>query len=317
MKNKLLIVFLFLNSTFLIAQEFTKPDSLAILKSQVKSVRIYYDGNKNQHTLSHEFQYDSKGRNIYLKEGTTKYYYSFAYNEKSQQVASFQRTENGIMIAGYLFDYYPGGQKLQMKRLNKNDTINPEVIFTYDTIGNIIEENYFFISKLTRSYHNKYDSLNNLIHRIDSTPQKYVYESFENKTIRQTYYNDRNEVTENCFIRYNANGNISNTTCIYGADTLDYFVIYGIQGAYHIERNGKPIEKPDYVYWDGRFKWLIPRLQADENPLPYSDPNSNPEYLHTIKRDKKGNITEDKITRQEKWNHDEPVYYTYEYTYWK
>jgi hypothetical protein len=50
--------------------------------------------------------------------------------------------------------------------------------------------------------------------------------------------------------------------------------------------------------------------------LPYSDPVSNPQYVHTLKKDKNGNIKEDVITRAESWIKEEPVKYEYEYEYW-
>jgi len=51
--------------------------------------------------------------------------------------------------------------------------------------------------------------------------------------------------------------------------------------------------------------------------LPYSDPIAKEEYKHDLKYDKKGNITEDHVSKLYEWMHFDPVVFEYEYEYWK
>ncbi len=45
-------------------------------------------------------------------------------------------------------------------------------------------------------------------------------------------------------------------------------------------------------------------------------PITAPVYSHELKRDKNGNIIEDKIARAESWSNEKPVVFTYEYTHY-
>lgn len=316
MRKSVLAIFFLFTSLFSFAQEFTAPDSAAILKAKVKSVKIYYTGTGSKHYLTHEYRYDQKGHCIYSREGTTGYYYSYAYNEKSQMISSFQRAMSGALIFGYFKDYYPNGKMFHVKVINERDSIHPEIIYTYDTLGNTIEENHFRNGKLIRNYKNEYDSNNKIIHRTDSSPGKCVFESRNSKTIRQTYLTENNELIESCLIYYDEKGRLSKTVCTTGNKPKTYSVIYENETDFHVLIDEKPISKPEYVEWDRKFNWLMPRMKEEDFGLPYADPVPLTDYKHELVRDKKGNITKDIVTGAYPYMDSKPVEFDYEYEYW-
>lgn len=311
----LLLLFIFC-SLFSFAQEFTLPDSTAILENKVKSVKIYYTGTGNKHLFTQEYQYNNAGQKIYSRSATASYYLSYSYLDNGKIASSIQRNNDGSIIRGYLYEYRETGERYHTSIITGKDSIHPELIFTYDKLGNAIEENYFSRDKLTRSFKNDFDANKKVIHYIDSTPGKGVFEFINGKTIRQTYYNEKNEIIENWTITYDENGIIKSTTNTTGNKAQTYLVKFDLDFQPVVTRDGNKISKEEFVKWDSKFNYLYPRQPGEEFGLPYSDPNAHPVYVHTLKRDKAGNITEDGITRGESWIKEEPVKYEYEYEYW-
>jgi YD repeat-containing protein len=309
-----LFLFSFLAS---FAQEFTPPDSAAIKKNKVKSVKIYYTGRGTEHLITQEYRYDKNGFRTYSREGTTAYYYAFTYTEKGQLASSIQRKLTGEMIQGQKMDYTVDGKLFHMQTFTERDTIRPSVTYTYDSAGKVVEENHFMNGTLIRNYKNEYDSANRIIHRIDSTPGKSVYETVNSKTIRQTYYNEKNELQENCLIYYSDKGRLAETVCTIGEKKNIYKVIYDNYGDdYHVLMNDKPIGKEAYVKWDSKFRWLMPRPTEEEFPLPYVDPVSQYEYRHQLTWDKKDNIRKDVVNCKYSMANCPEIQFDYEYTYW-
>lgn len=312
--KKFSLFFLFLiGSVFTFAQEFTPPDSVAILKNKVKSVKIYYTGTGNKHLITQEYRYDKNGFRIYSREGSATYYYAFTYNEKGQLTSSVQRQLSGTMIQGQKMDYTVDGKLFHMETFTERDTVNPSVIYTYGRTGNVLEESHFINGKLIRNYKTEYDINNKIIHRIDSTPGKSVYETLNSKTIRQTYYYESEAMTENWLISYDAGGRLIKTICISAKSTDTYTVIYDKDLEYHVLVNGKAIRKEELVKWDSKFRWLMPGKTEENYGLPYSDPVAERKYHHELKRDKKDNIIQDVVSYK---SSGELVEFDYEYEYW-
>lgn len=316
MKKFYLLAILFLGSLFSFAQEFTPPDSAAIIKNRVKSIKVYYTGTGNKHLITHEYRYDKNGRCIYSRDGSAGYYYSFTYTEKGQIATSYQRALSGAIIQGHKKDYTADGKLFHTQVFTERDTVRPGIIYTYGSTGNVVEESHFNNGKLIRNYKTEYDINNKIIHRIDSTPGKSVYETLNSKTVRQTYYYESEAMTENWLLSYDAGGRLIKTICITTKSTDTYTVIYDKDLEYKILGNGKPISKEDYIKWDSKFRWLMPRQVEEDFGLPYADPVANYKYNHELKRDKKDNIIKDIITGAYPYMNFKPVEFDYEYEYW-
>ncbi len=316
MKQHFLLFSLFL-STILFSQEFTEPDSAAIHKSKVKSVKIYYTGTGTTHLLSQEYQYDPNGNLVFAHSGSAGYYYQFTYNNKSEQISSLQYSNTGELISGFFTDYYSNGKRFHVKHTYSQDSIHPATIYTYDTAGNVLEESHYIKGNLTRTYKNEYDENNKNIHRTDSTPGLETYETRNNKTVRQTYYNTDNSLKENCLLFYSDKGRLMRTACTKGKTTDTYSIAYEDNSSdYKVSKNGNKISKEDYVEWDRKFRWLMERPMSEEFGLPYSDPVPTYEYKHELIRDKKGNITKDIIKGAYEYMNFKPVEFDYAYEYW-
>jgi len=318
MKNFSLLLIFLLTSFFSFAQEFTPPDSAAIIKNHVKSVKVFYTGTGSKHLITQEYGYDKNGRKIYSHEGSVGYYYSFSYNEKGQVMGTFQRANSGDLLQGQKMDYYPNGKLFHRQIIYEHDTVHPGTICTYDTLENKIEENLYSNGKLTRTWKYRYSLDKKIIYSVDSTPGENAYESVNSKTTRQSYYNENNELIEKCIISYNDKGNLIKTVCTSGNKTNSYTVVYDDNSEieFHVLKNGKPISKEEYVTWSSKFQWLMPRLQEGDYGLPYSDPIANAKYNHELKRDKKDNITKDIVTGALAYMNFQPIEFDYEYEYW-
>lgn len=316
MKNLSLFILLFLTAKFLTAQEFIPPDTSALRKTHVKNVKIYYTGTGTKHYLSHEFRYDKKSRCIYSSEGTNSYYYSFTYNDKSQVMGSYQRSNSGKLIQGYLNDYYPNGKLFHTSLISERDSIHPNLIYTYDTLGNKIGDDYFTNGKLNRSYKSEFDLNKQIIHRIDSTPGKEVFEYSNSKTIRQTYYDANNIILENWLIYYDGNNRLEKTICYHGNEKEIYSIAYKADDDFAVMKNGKSLDQKENIDWDRKFHYLLPPPPQVDYPHPYSDPVPKMDYKHELVHDKKGNITKDIITGAYPYMNFEKVEFDYEYEYW-
>jgi hypothetical protein len=324
MKQFSLFIFLFFNSFFSFAQEFTPPDSAAIIKNQVKSIKIYYTGGGGEHLITQEYRYDKAGQCIFSREGKAPYYYAYAYYDNGRLRHTIKRSNLGKMLSGSLYAYYPDGVVEEILVFNGSDTLHPSVIYHNDRSGNKICEDHYTGETLTRSYKYKYDANNKLVHRIDSTPGKSVYETQNSKVIRQTYYNANNVVVENCLIYYSDKERLSQTVCTVGEKNNIYTVVYDNYGdGYQVLMNGKPVDKEEYVKWDSKFRWLMPRQAEEEdddaeeeNLLPYLDMKNSYEYKHTLTRDKKNNIKKDTISCKHRATKCPTVHFDYEYESW-
>jgi hypothetical protein len=316
MKNFSLLLIFFLASLFSFAQEFTPPDSTAIVKNHVKSVKIYYTGTGSTHLITQEYHYDKEGRKIYSHVGTSNYYYAFTYTQSGQIASSIQRNMNGSLIRGYLNDYTEQGKLHHTSTITEKDSLNPELVKTFDANGNKIEENYFTHGALIRSFKYNYDLNNTIIHRIDSTPGKTVFEYDNRNTIRQTYYNEKNEITESWLLYYNIDNFLTSTVCTSGKAPGTYTMVYADESMIYVLKNEKAISKEEYVKWDSKFNYLLPRTMEADFGLPYPDPLANAKYNHTLKLDKKGNIIKDTVTGAFTYMNFKPVEFEYEYEYW-
>jgi hypothetical protein len=316
MKNFSLLVISFLASVFSFAQEFTPPDSSAILKNQVKSVKIYYTGTGSTHLITQEYHYDKEGRSIYSRVGTSSYYYTFTYTPNGQIASSIQRNADGSVIRGYLNDYTEQGKLYHTGTITERDSVHPELIKTFDENGNEIEESFYMHGTLTRSFKYDYDGDNKIIHYIDSTPGKSAYEYKEGRTVRQTYYNEKNEITESWKIIYSDKERVGMTIRTSGNKTKAFKVEYDIDNQPIVTVNGKKISKEEFVDWDSKFNYLLSHYAGEEYGLPYSDPLANAKYNHELKLDKKGNIIKDTVTGAFTYMNFKPVEFDYEYEYW-
>ncbi len=315
MKNLSLLLLFIFTSLFSTAQEFTPPDSAAIIKNKVKSVKIFYTGKGKEHLIKQEYRYDKMGRCIYSRVGTVPYYYTYSYTEKGQPANYEQRTLTGGLIKSFQNVYAADGKLLHMKILTERDSINPSTIYTYDADGRTIEENYFEKGVLTRSYKTGYDSAQ-VIHRIDSTPGKSVYEKRDSKTIRQTYYNEKNEVQENWLLNYDIDNNLIATECTIGKNKGTYTMVYTDRSLFAVLKNGQPIIKDEFISWNAKFHYLLPRPIEGDVPLPFIDPASQYEFVHQLKRDRKNNITRDFVSCKYSMENCPDIHFDYEYKYW-
>lgn len=316
MKKFFLFIFCLKGSAILFAQEFTPPDSAAIVKNHVKSVKIYYTGTGSKNLLTQEYRYDKKGQRVYSRDGSASYYYAFTYTEKRQLATSVQRSMTGAFIKAYNNEYDDNGKLWRMSTFTERDTLHPEANFIYDTAGNVVEETHFINGKLIRSYQTKYDLNHKIIQRIDSTPGKNAYETVNSRTVRQTYYDANGTMEQNWLLSYDSTGRLSRTTCTSGKYAGTYIIVYDKDLHYTLLKDGKEITHEEYWNWTPKFTWLLPKPKEEEYGLPYSDPVSSYEYVHRTSRDKKNNITLDIVNCKFVMPNCSTVQFDYEYEYW-
>ncbi|HLG03074.1 MAG TPA: hypothetical protein VI731_05725 [Bacteroidia bacterium] len=296
------------------AQEHTPPDSTAVIKAKVHSAKIYYTGNGMKNHFIKEYRYDEKGRKVYEKEGNTGYYYAFYYNNKNQVIRSVQRTDDGKMIQAHEANYYPGGQRKEISLYYSGDSTLKNRYQLLDEEGHVIREINYLKGKPTRYVNLRYNNRGECTYLIDSTTTSGVSEKENQQLIRVSYYHG-DTLYESWHFSYDSTGRVSESILkIPGKINAVYTINYYPVGQYKILLNGKESGTAT-ADWTAKWNHLLPVIYHDEE-LPYSDPVEAPKYKHNYKRDLKGNILEDYIEPAYAWNHEKPVTYTYEYTYY-
>jgi hypothetical protein len=312
----------FLLSTFLIAfpvtgQQFTEPDSAAIVKNHVKSVRIFYTGTGIKNYFTREYRYDKKGRQIYDQDGSANYHYEYSYNDKDQIVRAVQRGNDGKFIQGWENIYYPNGRRKEFVYYTETDTVFPINRVGYDTAGNKVSDTFYRKHEISRVRLFTFDSEHHCVSVYDSIPGTSVSVLVESRLSRISYYDDKHVPGTTWLFTHDSLGRLSKAILKTPGKKKDesYTIKYEANGSYSILLNGKPAGTEEKTAFENQFGYLLPRTGEDYE-LPYADPIAESHDTHTLTRDKKGNIIEDKIESGDSWRKTEPVLFTYEYTYY-
>lgn len=313
---KLLSLLLCFIPFFSFAQEFTQPDSAAVMHAHVKSVKVYYTGTGSEHYLTREMRYDKNGYKIFEREGNAGYYYASSYNEKGWLISSIQRKNDGSLIRGYLNDYYENGKVCHTKVISEKDSVRPEIVYTYDIRGNKTGENYFTGSKLTFSKTIYYDSAGRVSGYKDSIPGNHTGIHDKQHLLMENLYDSAGRWRETWKFEYDQQGKIAKVTQkkLMQMDNIFTFENGGLDKMKmnHIPASQKKKE-------EFKSKWGIlfpPNVREEEYGLPYSDPVPEYEYKHDLTRDKKGNIIKDTLSPAYEYMKKETIVFDYEYEYW-
>ncbi len=326
MKRLLLLFYVFLGSSFLFAQEFTPPDSVAIRKSKVKTVKIFYTGTGTVNSLTHEYHYNRKGQCIFSSEGSTAtYYYSFRYDSLGRCNRWDQRQMNGNLISGNESDFYSDGKLFHMKYYSDKDTVFPNRICTYDTLGNTIDEKHFNGKQFIQTISRVYDANRSTIRICDSTNSLVTIIS-KGKLIYNASYDSIHHAIEIWNFVYDKDWKLVSSTCRTKDKTILTELTYANDGkikeliTYSLKINGKPATFDQEMEWKKRWDYLTPKFKicgTDDLKLPISDPIPIEEYKHQLKKDKMGNIISDRVISGNEWMNEKPVLFSYKYEYWK
>jgi hypothetical protein len=308
-----LLLFLLFSGT-LVAQEFTEPDSAAIVRNHVKQVTISWTNDKGDSYPTRTYRYNRSGQMIYSAEGSPSYYYSYRYDSAGRMCWSDQRKMDGTLIAGYGFVRYPNGKFRFVSYFNEYDTVHATKIDEYDESDNIVEARYFksgILAQLVRRrYENKipvwsYDSsATDIVIRNGNRIERWtMIDTVQHKRYDWSYfYNDKDMLTRT--VKHSKD--VSDTTDIH----------YAANGLYTITVNGKPATPAEDKAWRDKCDYLIPKKLWQEDRMPYSDPVPEEKWNHQLIRDRKGNITKDIITTGYEWMRKETSVYTYKYEFW-
>ncbi len=298
----------------LAAQEFTPPDTAAIRKNQVQSVKIYYTGTGVEHHLTKEYRYDRQGHRVFEREGNAGYYYAHTYNKKGFLVSSTQRSMNGDFIQRWNYDTYEDGKPFHVVFFASGDSINPSRKYTQNRDGRVLEEAYYHNGKMTLHRTMEWNG-SDCIHLVDSVPGSNVKETRSGKCIRQSVYSPDNQLVETWTFGYEEQVLTSSSHIRPGKKTDVYAFEYDARhNLARMTLNGKTASEKERDEWLNTWKFLLPRTYEDESA--YDLPTADPIYAHELKRDKNGNIIEDKVARAESWSNEKPVVFTYEYTHY-
>ncbi|MBI3510125.1 MAG: hypothetical protein HY064_05640 [Bacteroidetes bacterium] len=318
MKKSFSILFFFSTIQFSFAQEFTPPDSVAIINNHVKEIRIYYTGTGVVKNLQHTYRYNKKGQCIYSSEGSPNpgnYYYSYKYDSVGRNSKSIQRLISGEFVAAYDFKYFKSGKLLRAGYYSHNDSIHPYRVSDYDENGNIIADTYFSGKEFSEQKTMTYNSKNELMSTVDSIPKvRTTTVLANNRLVREIDYDSNYVLTSSWLLFYDANGKLTSNTHLKGGHKTEYAVIYSGNG-YKILMNGLPATVSETKKWAYKWEYLTspPESLTDAT---YNE-QAVPTYKHELKRDAKGNITEDIISPSETWMIQKTVNFSYEYEYWK
>jgi hypothetical protein len=300
------------------AQEFTPPDSAAIIKAHVKSVKIYFDGNGSKHFFMHEFRYNEKGQCVYENSGSS-YYYAKEYDEKGMCVRQVQRGMDGNFISGWETDYYPSKKQFHVKAFYNGDTIHPASIMTYNEKGDPLSQIYFYKGEMKTARYFTYNSQGICTSIKDSVPFDRVT-IHDPKNLRQVkLYDSLGHYKEKWKFEYDSTGKLVSSEIQPGTKMYNiYTFTYDANGKVsRIEYNHHPISDSKKNDWEKQWGYLLPKDETEDFQLPYSDPVAIPNYAHTLKRDKQGNILTDEVASTYTYSWSVPVLFTYEYTYWR
>src|SRR6476620_2885094 len=143
MKNRyLFVLLLLLRIPYGYAQEFTDPDSIAIIRNHVREVNITFTNSNGNSYPSKTYRYDNSGRMIYSADANSTYYYSLRYDSASRMCRFDQRKLDGRLIAGYEFRYYPDGKQKYLLNYSEYDTLHPNLVSTFDELGHKVQIRY-------------------------------------------------------------------------------------------------------------------------------------------------------------------------------
>lgn len=302
------------------AQEFTPPDTAAIRENKVKEIRVFYSKGSVHHYLTKTFRYDQQGRLVYEREGTAGYHYEYSYaaNEKHYSRA-VQRSENGTFIQAWENEYYTDGSVRHTKSFySANDSLFPTAEYSYDQNGNRIAEWYYNNRKLTRFSQAAFNEKKECTWAKDSIPGLEVSERKTGKLVRVTYYDDKHAAGETWIFNWDEQQRLSqNIRRIPGKNETVFTISYNNSGEPELKKNGRIALPGEKQEWMNSWQGLLPKTQSEEYGLPYSDPVAEERFSHSISRDRRGNITEDRLTNMRPGLNEEPVIFTYEYDFYE
>jgi hypothetical protein len=317
MRNLCLSIAQLLVSFTLFGQEFTEPDSLAIIKNRVQSVKIYYTGTGSTRFFTKEYRYDKMGHKVFEQEGNAGYYYQHIYNDRNQVKRSVQRLNNGTFVQGWDITYHSNNVMKELKYYNEKDTVFPQNITGFDSAGNKASEILYVDRKPTHFYTYRFNSKNECVYIYDSIPGNGASERVNSNLTRISYYDDKHEYGTTWLFSYDSLRRLSKAVLRVPKKKEDvYTIVYGEMNAYEIRLNGSALAPKERTEFENQFGYLLPRYD-EEFGLPISDPVDKTPAKHTLKKDNRGNIIEDTIHPPGPWGNQDIVYFTYEYTFYK
>jgi antitoxin component YwqK of YwqJK toxin-antitoxin module len=298
-----------------IGQDYTLPDSIAIIKNHVKTASVYYYYDSTNMERCGNYHYNKNGQCIYFRSGSSPHHYTYEYYENGK-LKSINKKDS-LEKTVFRFEYSPSGYISKSYDFKADDTGIPDEIHYFDSLGNEFRNDFLYNGIASHIILDQYNEQKTIIHRIDSFPMQLTCEYKGKDMIRQTFYDSSNAITESRTIFYNANGKLSQVNCSFGNKTEIFKTEYDNNGKPKTTLNGKPMSKEAAEKWNREFSNLV----QDRDPYPVRppvDPWNAPEFIHKITIDKNGNIIRDFVSPALRWQNDDLqlVDYRYTYEYW-
>jgi hypothetical protein len=304
-----LLLFSLLTTGTLIAQNITMPDSAAVVRNKVKSVKVYFAPEKGERSVNLYLVYDQQGRLIREGQNENTYYYAYGYDDKGRRVTYTQRSAKGDFTQKYTTEYLNKDSIRKVSLYQAYDTTQPTHVYFYDNADNKLREEAYSSGKLVHLYMMKYDAGGSLIYSYDSTANSVSIRENQ-KLLKVRTYSPKSELLHNYTYKYGQQGVIEIVDSISPKQVTRHVVLYSVYG--HVvgaERNGKKLSDQEFQSFQGDFMYVLPRTDLEED---YGLPVPELINEHKLTHDKKGNIIRDELT-QKQGSFSQTYVYEYEY----
>ncbi len=316
---RLLLPAVLLFSGFAYGQDFTRPDSAAVIRNKVKSVSVYLTRKNQQHSLHSEFFYTTSGqmeREAKIGEMSISYF----YDTQGRANKSVYRQYNGATIQTNQFEYTKGGKFARHLMYVNNDTIYPSYVFNLDsTTGRSIQTESYISGKLINYRKTKYDDKNEPVWTYDSLVGKQIQEHRNKQLIRYTALSQQGERLQHWTFSYNKEQLITGASFKSpGGKPVKYTIQYTVPPyTYRVMAAGQGVDTAAAVHqFKTDFGYLLPRVNLEGNDEAVEEiVETSIEPKHNLIYDSKGNIIRDEINYPPGSENRNRVY-EYEYTFY-
>lgn len=315
---RFLLPALMLFSVFVNAQEFTKPDSVAVIRNKVKSVSIYLNAKNLKHELYRQYFYNTSGhveREAIAGEMTISYF----YDTQGRLNKSVFRDYNGKYLQSILLEYAPGGSKIsRVLQYMHNDTVNPTYAQLLDSKERVRQFERYSSGTLLQCTKTTYNDKNEPVWTYDSIVAGKVEEHLNKQLVRYTALSQAGKMRQHWTFSYNKEQLITGASFKSPeSKPVKYTIEYTAPPyAYVIKAAGSGVDTAAAIrLFKTDFSYLLPRVELNDGEA-FGEIEETPvEPKHNLTYDAKGNMIRDEISYPPGSEHRNRVY-EYEYTFY-
>jgi hypothetical protein len=295
------------------AQNITMPDSAAVIRNKVKSVKVYFNPKTGDRIENLYLVYDKQGRLIREGQNENSYYYAYGYDDKNRRISYTQRSAKGEFTQKSTIEFLERDSMKKVSLYQAYDTTRPTHIYFYDKSENKVREEAYANGILTHLQIIGYDNSGEVVYSYDSTANSIAIRK-DLRLIKIRSYSPKNELLHDYTYKYGQHGVTDIIDSVSPKQVTRYVVLYSVYGQVtSAERNGKELTDVEFRNFQSDFMYVLPR--TNESDGEYGLPPGELLNTHKLTYDKKGNITRDELT-QKQGTFSETYVYEYEYEFY-